>query len=307
MTIKDFKEQKIAIAFKNGKEVKEFAKMCEPHNMKMSDGQDAKGFFEALEPIFENPLCKAIFGAFKYAYVAWNFKGNGLSWCTSDGDVLNDPHYTEKGWKVVPFEEFAKKEEKKKRYFSAAKCIERMKTRISEEELKDAINGWLTLCDGAEYHEGGYMFAPDGTKFKCSPRWTVEEKPEKKHNFEIRISYDGVKKTTATMIVDGKKVKEASARWNPEDAFDFEKGAKIAFNRLFEPKEVKREAKPGERIKIVNASITGGLYKNGDVFEVAMSDKCAVGIKMNHDKEGMCFDHKPNTVFIAHREYVVLE
>lgn len=252
MTIKDFKEQNIAIAFKNCKEVKEFAKMCEPHNMKMSDGLDAKGFFEALEPIFENPLWKAIFGKFKYAYVAWNFMGEGLTWCTSDGDVLDDPHYTEKGWKVVPFEEF-KKEGGKKLYFSAKKCIERMKGMLPEDVLENGANAWVRECDGAEYHEGDYMYSPEGMKYRCSRNWCVEEKPEKKLKFEIKISYDGVKKTTATMKVDGEAVKEASARWNPEDNFDFEKGARIAFERLFDNEPKEHEFKIGDRVVCTSA------------------------------------------------------
>lgn len=59
--------------------------------------------------------------------------------------------------------------------------------------------------------------------------------------------------------------------------------------------EVKRKAAVGERIKIVNAQMTGGSYKDGDEFTVKESlDN--VGVKVVENGAG-----------IWHREYVVLE
>ena len=48
---------------------------------------------------------------------------------------------------------------------------------------------------------------------------------------KIVITHDG-KTTTATMYEENKKVKTATAKCAPEDTFDFNTGAEIAFNRL---------------------------------------------------------------------------
>lgn len=48
---------------------------------------------------------------------------------------------------------------------------------------------------------------------------------------KIVITHDG-KTTTATLYEENKKVKTATAKCSPEDTFDFNVGAEIAFNRL---------------------------------------------------------------------------
>lgn len=55
--------------------------------------------------------------------------------------------------------------------------------------------------------------------------------------YRITIDCDG-KTTTARMIINGKEIKSATARYNPADKFNFKVGATVAFNRLFsrEPK-----------------------------------------------------------------------
>lgn len=54
-------------------------------------------------------------------------------------------------------------------------------------------------------------------------------------------------KTTTARMFEGKKIiKSAEAKCSPEDKFDFEIGAKIAFNRLVDGKE---EIKPKELLK----------------------------------------------------------
>lgn len=64
-------------------------------------------------------------------------------------------------------------------------------------------------------------------------------------------------------------------------------------------REVKRWAKVGERIKIVNATITNGTYKNGDVFTViAVNEVGGVDI----DKKG-----RDIVGYMCLYEYVVLE
>lgn len=63
------------------------------------------------------------------------------------------------------------------------------------------------------------------------------------HTQEIVITTDG-KETLARLYEDGKVVKTASAKCSPEDTFDFETGAKIAFERLVSKTEKTETKKP---------------------------------------------------------------
>ena len=93
----------------------------------------------------------------------------------------------------------------------------------------------------------------------------------------IHIYTDGA--TTTAILREGKKtVKKALAKCNPNDEFDFKIGASLALDRLFgkEPeqpteqhkvREVKRRAKVGEWIKIVDGSGCSRT-KVGDIARV---------------------------------------
>lgn len=124
-------------------------------------------------------------------------------------------------------------------------------------------------------------------------------------SYQILIDCDGTT-TTATMTINGREVKTAIARRNPEDKFDWKKGAKLAFERLWnsqkktekkpEVREVKRFAKPGEYIKIVDAErYYAENYHNGDILMVA------------EYYEGGWVMAKGANVVINPKEYVVLE
>ena len=97
-------------------------------------------------------------------------------------------------------------------------------------------------------------------------------------SYQILIDCDGTT-TTATMTINGREIKTAIARRNPEDKFDWKKGAAVAFDRLWdsqkkaekqpEVQEVKRYANLGEYIKIVDAeSAYTENYHNGDILLV---------------------------------------
>ena len=127
-------------------------------------------------------------------------------------------------------------------------------------------------------------------------------------SYQITITCDGTV-TIATMTINGREVKTAIARRNPEDKFDWKKGAELAFERLWhsqrkaekkpEVREVKRWANPGEYIKIVDAeSDCAENYHNGDVLLVV------------EYYEGRCngwVQAKGANVVIDPDEYVVLE
>lgn len=142
-------------------------------------------------------------------------------------------------------------------------------------------------CDG---------FTRDGYGWNC-----VEDALDLvKHQNETIVIYRNDNKVVALDKTTGKK---AEANCNPAD--DFRTGAKLAFNRLMGEtvnpdnmvREVKRKAKVGEYIKIVDAKPCWIYYKNGDVFKVVSVYKSGVEIKK---------DGTPVTA-AWHSEYVVLE
>lgn len=123
-----------------------------------------------------------------------------------------------------------------------------------------------------------------------------------KHHNETIVIYRNDNKVVALDKSTGEK---AEAKCNPADEFDFRTGAKLAFNRLMNEdvkpdngvREVKRKAKVGEYIKIVDAQPYLIPYKNGDIFKVISTSKLGVVI----EKDGT-----PVTA-AWHSEYVVLE
>lgn len=135
-----------------------------------------------------------------------------------------------------------------------------------------------------------------------------------KTSYQILIDCDGTT-TTATMTINGREVKTAIARRNPEDKFNWRKGAELAFERLWnsqrkaekkpevrEVREVKRDANPGEYIKIVNVFPGyADAYHNGDIFQVT---RCYYS--SNGERDGWV-SVKGTSIVMYPKEYVVLE
>ena len=126
--------------------------------------------------------------------------------------------------------------------------------------------------------------------------------------YRIVIYCDGTT-TTANMTINDRKIKTAFARRNPEDKFDWKKGAALVFERLWnspkklrekpEVREVKRWAKPGEYIKIVSAqSANNENYCNGDILRVTSYYEVECNGWVNANGATVCIDPE---------EYVVLE
>lgn len=122
-----------------------------------------------------------------------------------------------------------------------------------------------------------------------------------KHQNETIVIYRNDNKVVALDKTTGKK---AEANCNPADEFDFHVGAKLAFSRLMGEdaklddgvREVKRKAKVGEYVKVVDAHPLFDTYKNGDILKVICTSN--VG----------CFCKKTDVeCFLWHIEYVVLE
>lgn len=132
--------------------------------------------------------------------------------------------------------------------------------------------------------------------------FTVEEKYfdlVRKAKQETIVIYRNDNKVVALDKTTGEK---AEAKCNPADEFDFRTGAKLAFNRLMgedakpDDGEVKRKAKIGEYVKVVNAKPAIHSYKNGDIFKVAYVTTSGCICKNSDGDTGLW-----------HEEYVVLE
>lgn len=112
------------------------------------------------------------------------------------------------------------------------------------------------------------------------------------------------RKDNKVIALDKSTGEKAESNCNPADEFDFRTGAKLAFNRLMgedvKPdngvREVKRKAKVGEYIKIVDAMPWMIPYKNGDIFKVNCVTTSGCICKKSEENVGLW-----------HREYVVLE
>lgn len=102
------------------------------------------------------------------------------------------------------------------------------------------------------------------------------------------------------VALDKSTGEKAEAKCNPADEFDFRTGAKLAFNRLMGEdngvREVKRKAKIGEYVKVVNEKSVFNTYKNGDIFKVTYVTKSGCICKNSEEQFGLW-----------HEEYVVLE
>lgn len=140
-------------------------------------------------------------------------------------------------------------------------------------------------------------FAKDGYGWNCAE----DALDLVKHQNETIVIYRNDNKVVALDKSTGKK---AEANCNPADEFDFRTGAKLAFNRLMgedvKPdngvREVKRKAKVGEYIKIVDAKPFLIPYENGEIFRV-------IGVK-----NATCeVENSVKRFYAWHREYVVLE
>lgn len=112
------------------------------------------------------------------------------------------------------------------------------------------------------------------------------------------------RKDNKVIALDKSTGEKAEANCNPDDEFDFRTGAKLAFNRLMgeavKPdngvREVKRKAKVGEYIKIIDAKPFLIPYENGEIFRVIGIKNATCNVK--NSVKRCC---------VWHREYVVLE
>lgn len=134
--------------------------------------------------------------------------------------------------------------------------------------------------------------------------FTVEEKCfdlVRKAKQETIVIY---RKDNKVVALDKSTGEKAEANCNHADEFDFRTGAKLAFNRLMgedvKPdngvREVKRKAKVGEYIKIVDAKHFLIPYENGEIFRVISVKNSTCDV-----------ENSVKSCYVWHEEYVVLE
>lgn len=142
------------------------------------------------------------------------------------------------------------------------------KVRILDgSKIQDYAGGWVYTMDkyvGKEVtiksleksKRPGYRL--DGIAFLWDERGLalVEEK-------ETIVIYRKSNETIAIRKENGKEVKRAFAKCSPDDTYDFQTGAKIAMDRLFEPEKPK-----GYTHKIVCISSAGEHFIAGKIYEV---------------------------------------
>lgn len=156
------------------------------------------------------------------------------------------------------------------------------------------FDGWNEGHDGKGYTESGKTYYGKHCWYFCEEQLEIIKD-------ETIVIYRNDNKVIALDKSTGEK---AEANCNPADEFDFRTGAKLAFNRLMgedvKPddgvREVKRKAKVGEYVKVVNEKSIFNTYKNGEIFKVTYVTKSGCVCKNSEKQCGLW-----------HEEYVVLE
>lgn len=160
---------------------------------------------------------------------------------------------------------------------------------------------FLVKFDGWNKGHDGNGNTKSGKTYQGKHCWYFEKEDLEIIKDETIVIYRNDNKVVALDKTTGKK---AEAKCNPADEFDFRAGAKLAFNRLMGEdaktyvgvREVKRKAKVGEYVKVVNAKHFIVPYKNGDIFKVTYVTASGCICK-NSDRD----------TGLWHEEYVVLE
>lgn len=161
------------------------------------------------------------------------------------------------------------------------------------------------------YKGGNYCNAhtTHGRWFEAYEMTLLQKESPTKHNEKIIITHDGT--TTTAKLYDNKNIiSTAESVCAPTDTFDFATGANLALDQLYkssEVREVKRPAKVGEWIKIVDAREAEGCYSNGDVLCVEEENHiCGIYAK-TVNTHPCCKGLRKGMSYIGNNEYVVLE
>lgn len=263
--MKRFIEEKIAVKCETKKELKKFLERCEKEGLKWASKTEATKYTPPCEP----------------TYMTYGYEFERCLKYAKECSLLEAC-----GWKVVTYKEYFGKHK-----YKVGDIVE---TEFGKGEIK-GIEGKDLSCLVYHYDwDRGHNNFGQYTGCHC---WFFKEEEIKlatEQEEQITITRHGGHKVVAKY---GDKV--GVAKCNPEDEFNFEVGAKLALERLFETpstvKEVERKAEVGEYIKIKWPFGEQDVYKKGDIFKVKkMKGKYGVHV----------FEHD---IYISNLEYVVLE
>lgn len=166
------------------------------------------------------------------------------------------------------------------------------------------VEDYISIVANDFYSQMGRIVNPKKTNTKYSDRTVIKWEDYMNVNNKIVIYQN-----ENEVIAKNTKTEEiAKATCHKDDEFDFNIGAKLAVDRLLKTEdvkvedtkyvEVKRKAKVGEFIKIVDCQ--DDRYKNGDVFKVSDTTPFAnifVEVGVRDNDRFMVYDS----------EYIVLE
>ena len=186
------------------------------------------------------------------------------------------------------------------------KVVDRVVEKINQKkgivvDFSDVSGNVLVKLDGWNKGHNGNAHTISGKTYSGNHCWYFGEEVLEIIKDETIVIYRNDNKVVALDKSTGEK---AEAKCNPADEFDFRTGAKLAFNRLMgedvKPdngvREVKRKAKVGEYIKIVDAKPFLIPYENGEILRV-------IGVNYS----GCTVENSDKRLYAWHREYVVLE
>lgn len=266
--MKRFIEEKIAVKCETKEELKEILERCEKANLKWTSNTKATKYVPSCNPTYMTYVFKCESGL--------EFAGR----CS---------HLEEEGWKVVTYKEYFNTQKYK---YKVGDIVE---TKFGKGEIKEIEEGCVVpyLVYHYDWNRGHNNFC----QYTGDHCWCFKEE-------EIKLATEPTQEQI-TITRHGDKVvakfgeKVGVAKCSPEDEFNFEVGAKLALERLFETpstyKEVKRKAKVGEYIKIKWPFGAGVDYKRGDILKVK---------NLAGDYGVHVFEHNR---YISNLEYVVLE
>ena len=168
--VQKFIDEKLAIAFTNPNQIREFAEMIKPFNLSACGESAYDWLMRSAECLFDSPT----FGKHAFVHLVYNFRGrefanNKVSW--SSNDTIDDPHYLNRGWKVMSFDKFEK--------WGVLLHMENGKRLKQEEKYKIEI-----VCDGDKVTVARMII--NGVVVKVAE---ARRNPKDKFNFHIGAEY----------------------------------------------------------------------------------------------------------------------
>lgn len=162
--VQKFIDEKIAIAFTNPKQIREFAEMIKPFNLNGCGEPAYDWLMRSAERLFDSP----IFGKHAFVHLVYNFRArefaDKVSW--SPNDTIDDPHYLNRGWRIMSFETFK----------NLGKTL-----KMGEQEEKYKIE---IVCDGDKVTVAKMIINGETVKTAEARR-----NPTDKFNFRIGAEY----------------------------------------------------------------------------------------------------------------------